>query len=297
MTQSDLISKIQLEHFNFIDQSLSIEKSVYIIDDYSLPNQLQFPFKLTFTSAIVCTQGELNTIVNQQKLTAIKGDVIIIQYGSIIEDLTCSPDLKTISMAFAETDEGRIFNRPAEKLDKLLIHRHIPISLHLKEEQFLRYMNLYNQIKELYKDTSSTLQEEIIKGFISISVASFFSILQTSFNEKLESKTESRKEEVFLHFMDDLQLHANHERSVKFYSDRLCISPKHFSKLVRQASGKLPMEHIKQQVIIEAKMLLRTTDMTISEIADLLHFPTDSFFCQYFKREIGCTPSEYRKKI
>jgi hypothetical protein len=91
---------------------------------------------------------------------------------------------------------------------------------------------------------SPALKDEIVKGFISISVASFLSIPQMSLSENLDSKIESRQEEVFLRFMDDLQLYASHERSVKFYSDRLCISPKYFSKLVRQASGKLPMEHI-----------------------------------------------------
>ena len=90
---------------------------------------------------------------------------------------------------------------------------------------------------------------------------------------------------------------TGHERSVKFYSDRLCISPKYFSKLVRQASGKLPMEHIQQRVIIEAKSLLRSTNITIREIADALNFPTDSFFCRYFKHETGLSPSDYRQSF
>ena len=75
---------------------------------------------------------------------------------------------------------------------------------------------------------SPALKDEIVKGFISISVASFLSIPQMSLSENLDSKIESRQEEVFLRFMDDLQLYASHERSVKFYSDRLCISPKAF---------------------------------------------------------------------
>lgn len=75
------------------------------------------------------------------------------------------------------------------------------------------------------------------------------------------------------------------------------LSPKYFSKLVRQASGKLPMEHIQQRVIIEAKSLLRSTNITIREIADALNFPTDSFFCRYFKHETGLSPSDYRQSF
>ena len=105
----------------------------------------------------------------------------------------------------------------------------------------------------------------------------------------------SRQEEVFLRFKDDLQLYANRERTVQFYADRLCISPKHFSKLIRLASGKLPMEHIRKHVIVEAKTMLRASDMTVQEITDALIFPTDCFFCHYFKQNTGLSPSDYRK--
>lgn len=292
--KSNSITQIQLQQFNFIENSLSIEGSVYIVDDFSLPSQLPFPFKLSFTSAIVCTQGELSAIVNQRKLTAARGDVLIVQYGCIVESLSCSPDLKTISMAFAESNEGWIFNRLAEELGNWLVHRSIPFSLHLDESQLQRYLNLYAQIKAMYNDTPVTLKGEIIKGFISISIATFLSFSQMSLEDDFQTKSKSRQEEVYLRFLDDLQLYANRERSVKFYADKLCISPKHFSRLVRKASGKLPMEHIQQRVIIEAKTLLCSTDMTIHEIADALNFPTDSFFCRYFKHETGCSPSDYR---
>lgn len=98
----------------------------------------------------------------------------------------------------------------------------------------------------------------------------------------------SRQEEVFLRFKDDLQLYANRERTVQFYADRLCISPKHFSKLIRLASGKLPMEHIRKHVTVEAKTMLRASDMTVQEIADALIFPTDSFFCITSSKTLGC---------
>lgn len=295
MERHNSITQMQLEQFNFIDNGLSIDGLVYIIDDFFLPVMLPFPFKLTFTSAIVCNQGEMTAVINQRKLIVKKGDVFIVQYGSIVESLMCSPDLKTISMAFAGTDDGRIFNRPAKELGNWLVHCSIPVSVHLNEIQLQRYQNLYIQIKELYKYTSVTLRNEIVKGFISISVASFLSIPQIQLNENIDSRQVTRYEEVFLHFMDDLQLFANKERSVKFYSDRLCISPKYFSKLISQASGKHPMEHIKQRVIIEAKTLLKATDMTISDIADALNFPNSSSFCQYFKHETGYTPSDYRQ--
>lgn len=54
-------------------------------------------------------------------------------------------------------------------------------------------------------------------------------------------------------------------------------------------------EWISKAVITEVKVLLKDTDKPISEISDILNFPTDSFFCRFFKKETGVTPTQYRK--
>lgn len=297
MSQLRPITQIQLEHFPSHEQSLSVGQSAHICDDFVFPPGLPFPFKLGFTSAIVCIEGDFLAVINQVELKASRGDIIITQYGSIVESIHSSEDFRTISMVFTDSFESRLFNRSAEELGNWLIHRSIPLALHLEEHQLQRYICLYDLVKDLQKDAAPALKEEIVKGFISISVASFLSIPQMANADMHPTDHLSRQEEVFLRFKDDLQLYANRERTVQFYADRLCISPKHFSKLVRKASGKLPMEHIRRHVIIEAKTMLRASNMTIQEIADALNFPTDSFFCRYFKQDTGLSPSDYRKGI
>lgn len=295
MSRVRSITQIQLEHFPFHEQSLSVGQSVHICDDFIFPPGLPFPFKLGFTSAIVCIEGDFQAVINQVELSASRGDVIITQYGSIVESIHSSENFRTISMVFTDDAESSLFNRPAEELGNWLIHRSIPLAIHLDEPQLQRYLHLYGLAKDLHKDTSSALKDEIVKGFITISVASFLSIPQMIGTCVQPVEGLSRQEEVFLRFKDDLQLYANRERTVQFYADRLCISPKHFSKLIRLASGKLPMEHIRKHVIVEAKTMLRASDMTVQEIADALNFPTDSFFCHYFKQNTGLSPSDYRK--
>lgn len=295
MQQVRPITQIQLDHFPFHEQSLSVGQSAHICDDFIFPPGLPFPFKLGFTSAIICIEGDFRAVINQMELRASRGDIIITQFGSIVESIYSSENFRTISMVFTDSAESRLFNRPAEELGNWLIHRSIPLAIHLDESQLQRYLHLYDLSKELHKDAASEWKDDIVKGFISISVASFLSIPQITGNCLQPSGLLSRQEEVFLRFKDDLQLYADRERTVQFYADRLCISPKHFSKLIRLASGKLPMEHIRKHVIVEAKTMLRASDMTIQEIADALNFPTDSFFCRYFKHSTGLSPSDYRK--
>lgn len=288
------IPPIGLEGLRSLKKDMSIRDAVSICDDFALPVGLSLPFKLPFTSAVICIEGNFSALINQQSLKASRGDIIITQYGSIVEELTTSDDLKTISMVFMETTEGNLFNRPAEELGSWLVHRSIPVCIHLEDFQFHRYLHFYSLVKELYEESIPDLKEEIVKGFISLSVASFLSVLQTKTDGLQPAKPRSRQDEVFLKFKDDLQLYAGRERSVQFYADRQCISAKHFSRLIRLSSGKLPMKHIRQHVIIEAKTLLRATEMTIQEIADQLNFPSDSFFCRYFRQDTGLSPTTYR---
>lgn len=88
--------------------------------------------------------------------------------------------------------------------------------------------------------------------------------------------------------------HHNSERKVAFYADKLCLTPKYLSKLVKAASGRSAPEWIDAFVIMEAKNMLKYSDMPIKEIVYLLHFPNQSVFYKFFKMHTGLTPSDYR---
>jgi AraC-like DNA-binding protein len=66
--------------------------------------------------------------------------------------------------------------------------------------------------------------------------------------------------------------------------------------MVKSATGKFAIEWIDDYVMLEAKALLKSTNMTIQQISDELNFPSQSFFGKYFKRREGVSPKEYRGK-
>lgn len=102
-------------------------------------------------------------------------------------------------------------------------------------------------------------------------------------------------EELFRRFILLVHEYGAVEREVSFYADRLYITSRYLSTIIRKISNKTPKELINEQAILEMKMLLQSTPLTIKEIAQRLKFPNESFFGKFFKREIGMSPSEYRK--
>ena len=87
----------------------------------------------------------------------------------------------------------------------------------------------------------------------------------------------------------------NTERKVTFYADKMCLTPKYLSKLIKGASGRSAPEWIDAFVIMEAKNMLKYSDMPIKEVVYRLNFPNQSVFYKFFRKHTGLTPSDYRK--
>ena len=103
-----------------------------------------------------------------------------------------------------------------------------------------------------------------------------------------------RAAQLFDRFMQLLGTYHTKERSLQFYADRMFLTPKYVSGMIRSYSGKGALEWINSYVVLEAKMMLRYTDMSVQEVAYALNFPTQSAFGKYFKLQTGCSPRAYR---
>ena len=112
---------------------------------------------------------------------------------------------------------------------------------------------------------------------------------------KTQTPSSARVNQLFERFIALVTEYHNTERGVAFYADKLCLTPKYLSKLVKQASGRSAPAWIDSFVILEAKNLLKYSDKSVKQIVYDLHFPNQSVFYKFFKAHTGMTPSEYRK--
>lgn len=104
----------------------------------------------------------------------------------------------------------------------------------------------------------------------------------------------SRAYAVFEAFVRLLSDNFRTERDVAWYADKLCITPKYLSEVSKSVSGNTARQWIINFVLLEAKVLLQETDLSVKEIAQRLGFPNQSFFGKYFKNSAGISPSAYK---
>lgn len=106
----------------------------------------------------------------------------------------------------------------------------------------------------------------------------------------------NRGEELFHKFINCIHAHYLDQKEVSFYANELCISPRYLSTITRQVTGESAKTIIDRHIILETKVLLRTTEMTVQEITNHLNFPSQSYLGRYFKKHTGESPIEYRMK-
>ncbi len=96
-------------------------------------------------------------------------------------------------------------------------------------------------------------------------------------------------------FMQLLQLHHTRHRNIAFYADKLHISPKYLSHIIKETTGKSASDWIGEFVVREAKNMLRFTNKNVQQVAYALNFSTQSSFGKFFKHITGLSPSEFQK--
>lgn len=103
-----------------------------------------------------------------------------------------------------------------------------------------------------------------------------------------------RVDELFNMFMELLGNEYKTSHEVKYYAQRLCITSKYLSMITRRVTNRTPKTIINHHVILQLKLLLRNSDISLKQLSRDFHFCDVSFLCRYFKRQTGMTPQEFR---
>jgi AraC-like DNA-binding protein len=98
-------------------------------------------------------------------------------------------------------------------------------------------------------------------------------------------------------FKKQVSEHFLKVRTVKEYALRLCVSPNHLNKVVKNETGKSAGKLIDEMLCMEIKALLIHSDLSVSEIANRLDFADASHISKFFKRQSNVTPMAYRNSV
>lgn len=243
------------------------------------------PQKLDGAVFCICEQGCLEIMIGLKMYRVNLNDMFVIFPNSIFHVISVSDDIKLYTMG---VHSDFITNADIDSAIPLFlfIREHPCISLSVEDKSVL------TELSEMLKMKSERVDNPYIREISkSLLITLLYEISSIYLRRKpIEQSATKRNDELFASFLHLVAANCVKERALDFYASKMFITSKHLSLVIRTVSGKTATKWIADEVIVNAKSLLQSSTMTISQISDYLNFPNPSFFCQYFKKRTGVTP-------
>ena len=181
---------------------------------------------------------------------------------------------------------------PRERIiSKKIFKTSIKPYIDLSEAQEEKVTSIFETILAEYKGTMKSKDQ-----MIAIKVLELLILCDRFFTDAECENHECIYSEVIESFNGLIQKNFTRHRSVQFYADALHIHPNHLNFLVRKFTGLTAKETINNHILMEAKILLHSTSLTIKEVSYELGFDDPTHFSTFFKRNVKLSPAKYKLK-
>lgn len=270
------------------------------LSDNRILDILRYPIRFDGYILFFLKKGHYHIDFNLKTYEVHEGSLLVTVPGNIIRVGQVDKDrLSDIELAYVvlsrqfisglQLDFNKVFQDSVQVLENPCIV--------LNEEQLALAESYFLLARQVVQSSLSN-KRNIIGGLLSSLSYMTEDIWTGQLSEKGKPLVDSsaRASLTYDRFMKLVTEHHSQERGMQFYADKLCLTPKYLSKIVKEASGRSGPEWIDAFVILEAKNLLRYSDESIKEIAYKLHFPSASVFNKFFKANTGLVPSDYRRR-
>lgn len=243
----------------------------------------------------VCVEGEANVMLNMREAKLQKNTFFTIAPKHVTQFFYAN-NFRVCALAISE----ELFN--SIHVDtKLLMPLSIEaerVAMQLEEEDVASFRRFLTHLRYELFAPQNAFTKDLIGTLIASTLYKVGEIVTRYMASHRDmSMVRSRAEDYFKLFIHVLSQNFLNERNVGFYADRLNITPKYLTTLIKRVSGRSVSQWIDYYVTIEAKTMLKFTDKSILEISTALKFANQSFFGSYFRRNTGMSPSQYRSMI
>jgi AraC family transcriptional regulator, transcriptional activator of pobA len=253
---------------------------------------LNIPYRSNYFGIGICSSGRAVLKANLETYTVERHSIITMSPQIVKQWISRSDDYQTVAIFF--TKEFLIQNN-INILDNFSFFeataKHVSIFSKTQSETILQ---LLWKIRE--KLTSQHLyKNEITRSLINVLLYEIGAVYNERELPSFFKQTRSMK--LAEDFKKLVNTNFTKERSVKFYADLLFVTPKHLTETIKSETGKSAGEWIDEIIILEAKILLQDTNLSVANITDALHFADQSTFGKFFKNITGLSPIAYRQGL
>lgn len=267
----------------------SIDDEVSVIENPLFAVLPSHPYQSPFTVAVYCRCGRGIGRVNERSYALEAGGLFIVLPGQINELVHLSDDFEATYLLMTDsfTESLSIGNT----FDMRNIIRSRPYAL-----LSARAREAVEDYFKMVRNTISVEENPHRLEILRLMTRAFFLGLGYFLHEHSATEDDSHQTKLTSAFIELVEKNYRRHRDLKYYAERMGLTPKYISTIVKASSGRSGVQWIERYVVLDAISQLRSTDRSIKQIAYDLNFPSLSFFGKYFTRVVGISPAAYRKQ-
>ena len=286
------ILEVGIERAKLLGNSGFVENEILLMDqlkDAPIPSE---PRRMDMKVIALCLKGRAQYTIDTQEQMVKRNDVLIISERHVLDNFMASPDLEGLCIMVSADFFNEIMQNVSNMSSMFLFARTHPV-VALSQHEADIFQRYFYTLKDRIAAVDNHFRRDLVRTLM---LAMFYDLSNVIYcTQQVSDRRKSRSEAIFTRFIRLVEDHFRHERRVGWYAEQLCMSPKYLSETIKQVSRRSPNEWIDNYVTLEARVLLKNTTKSIKEIAQELHFPSQSFMGKFFKEHVGMSPSEYRK--
>jgi|InofroStandDraft_1065614.scaffolds.fasta_scaffold04162_5 AraC-like DNA-binding protein len=267
-----------------------LKHDIWVGDSFSISmfSSIMSPIKFSASAIIFLKRGHCTADLNLIQHDIKAPSIVVVRQGQILTPKAASPDFDASYIVMSKRLTDTIF-RYINQLPIYPTINRTPV-VPLDPNHAIHFSALHINLKNIISDTANPFGYECVVHSI---LAFFFRYGHIPFKSGAADFPTSQGR-ITDNFLKLVQENFRKERFLGFYASELGISPKHLARTVKAQTGMTAVSWIERLVVLEAQVMLKSSNLNIQQISDELNFKSQSFFGKYFKKFTGMSPKEFR---
>ncbi len=264
----------------------------YRIREYSFRSLKQGRFFPANTSLVQCISGSGVVEINSRRLEIRSGMNFLLSSTTLAYIISVSSDIRCVVLDFAT----RFIIEHCPYVTNEIFDTITSVSPSVYSSEDVRFGNLtFEQLMMTRRMSDKSIRRIVVANLLSNYLFSLYESLRGQVEREISAPSTHIDALLINFWMMCKEEHLTH-RKVSYYAERLNISPRYLHRISKAHFKISPKQVIDHCLLNSARRLLITTTKTSQEISIILGFPDQTTFGQFFKRNTGLSPLQYRNR-